>query len=113
MVFIMNESITKINFEKAKEMLDENSQCILLDVREESEFCISHAEGAQCLPVDSIDNKTASLAIDSLDTPVIVYCKTGSRSELAAQRLSELGYRNIFDLGSVVGWPYGMGFGAY
>lgn len=109
----MDNKIKPVSFEQAKEILDKNKNAVLLDVREESEFCISHAEGAQCLPVDSIDNKTASLAIDSLDTPVIVYCKTGSRSELAAQRLSELGYRNIFDLGSVVGWPYGMGFGAY
>lgn len=109
----MNESIKSVNFAKAKEILDQNKNSILLDVREESEFYISHAEGAQCLPVDSIDSDSARFVIGSPDTPVIVYCKTGSRSELAAQRLSKLGYKNIYDLGSVVGWPYGMGFGAY
>lgn len=109
----MDNKIKSVSFEQAKEILDKNKNAVLLDVREESEFCVSHADGAQCLPVDLIEKETASTEIESLDTPVIVYCKTGSRSELAAQRLCELGYRNIFDLGSVVGWPYGMGFGAY
>ena len=108
----MDKNIKPVSFEEAEKIITEQN-AVLLDVREESEFCVMHADGAQCLPVDSIDKTTAGIVIDSAQTPVIVYCKTGSRSSLAAQRLSALGYKNIYDLGSMVGWPYGMGYGAY
>lgn len=101
-----------IDFKKAKEILDSDRGCVLLDVREESEFYISHADGAQCLPVDSIDGETAAYIIGGKNTPVIVYCKTGARAALAKKRLNDLGYTQVYNLGSLVGWPYEMGFGA-
>lgn len=109
----MNEKIKRISFEKAKYLLDTNPQCILLDVREESEFYVMHADGAQSFPVDSINEETAKEVITRFDTPVIVYCKTGARALLASQKLISLGYKNVYDLGSLVDWPYGMGYGAW
>lgn len=107
----MKGKIKKISFEKAKELLDGGA--LMLDVREESEYYISHAQGALPFPVDEINEKTASEVIESKESPVIVYCKTGTRAALAAQALGELGYKNVFDLGSLVDWPYEMSFGAY
>ncbi len=109
----MKKNIKQVSFEEAEKIITEQKNAVLLDVREESEFCVMHADGAQCFPVDSIDKTTASLVIESIESPVIVYCKTGSRSKLAAQKLFELGYKNIYDIGSMVGWPYGMAYGAY
>ncbi len=109
----MSEKIIEISFEETKKLLESEKNCVLLDVREESEFCVSHAEGAQCLPVDSIDEKTAKFVIGNFETPVICYCKSGSRAELASNRLAQLGYKRIYNLGSLVGWPYAMSFGAY
>ena len=101
----------KIGFEEAKRILTEVPDAILFDVREEEEFAVMHADGAQLFPVDSIDRAEAERLIGAKDTPVILYCRTGNRSALAASRLTGLGYENVYDLGSMVGWPYGMAYG--
>ena len=46
--------------------------------------------------------------IGSKETPVLVYCRTGRRSREAAQKLEELGYTEVYDMGGLVGWPYGL-----
>jgi rhodanese-related sulfurtransferase len=102
------EKYEKITFEKAKEMMDKNDDCLIIDVREESEYVTGHADGALLLPVDDIDEKSASRVIPTKNTPVMLYCRSGSRSCLAAERLCKIGYKNVYDLGSLVGWPYGM-----
>lgn len=39
------------------------------------------------------------------DTPIVLYCRTGRMSKIAAQSLSEAGYRNVVDLeGGMVAW---------
>ena len=99
----------KISLEEAKELMDA-LPCVLLDVREEYEYMTGHAIGAKLLPVDSITRETAENVIAHPDMPVLVYCKTGARSFLAAQKLSALGYTNVHDIGSLVGWPYGISY---
>lgn len=104
----METRFTEISFEEAKNILDNEKDCIILDVREESEFIQGHADGAELFPVDSINEESAEEIIGSKDTPVMTYCRTGSRSCLAAQRLCELGYKHVYSIGSLVGWPYGI-----
>ena len=98
-----------INFEDARQIMD----CLpytLIDVREEREYLTGHAEGAHLLPVDKITAQTAGAIIPHRDMPVFVYCKSGMRSFTAANKLYELGYTNVFDMGSLVGWPYGISY---
>lgn len=101
-------SPTHITFEEAWEMLSQNDACVLLDVRDEAEYLVGHAEGAQLLPMHTITGETAAEKIPTLETPVITYCKSGRRSHKAAAALTALGYSNVYDLGSLVGWPYGI-----
>ena len=63
---------------------------------------------ALLLPVDEITEETAAQAIPSKDTDVLVYCRSGYRSNIAAQKLEQLGYTKIYDIGSLIGWPYGL-----
>ena len=98
----------RVSFEKAKEIIDSDPGCVLLDVREEAEYITGHAEDAVLLPVDEIDADTAAAAIPSFDSTVLVYCRTGRRSERAGKALEELGYTNIYDIGGLIGWPYGL-----
>ena len=100
---------TKITFEEAKNMLDEGG-CIMFDVRTDEEFFTGHAEGAVNFDVDTINAESAAELIPNKDTPIIVYCKTGERAKLAAEALCELGYTNVYDVGSLVEWPYGLSF---
>ena len=100
--------IRRISFAEAKELLDSEPACVLLDVREEEEYITGHAVDAVLLPVDELTDETAMDAIPSLDTPVLVYCRSGYRSAIAAHQLDEFGYETVYDIGGLVGWPYGL-----
>ena len=100
--------IRKVSFAEAKRLLDTLPVRVLLDVREEEEYITGHAADAVLLPVDELREETAREAIPSLQTPVLVYCRSGFRSAAAARKLEELGYETICDIGGLVGWPYGL-----
>lgn len=86
---------------------DELGKAIFLDVRSELEYQEGHIPGSDLLPYDTISEDTLSLYPD-LDQTIIVYCRSGRRSEIAAQALMELGYTKIFDMGGIVNWPYDL-----
>lgn len=98
----------KVSFETAKEMMDAEPEYLILDVREEEEYITGHADGAVLFPLDTIGAETAAEMIPSKDTLVFVYCRSGRRSQQAVKKLVELGYTKVYDMGSLVGWPYGM-----
>ena len=100
--------IERISFTRAKELLDTEPGCVLLDVREEEEYITGHAIDAVLLPVDELTDETAMDAIPGLDTPVLVYCRSGYRSNVAAHKLEDFGYSRVYDVGSLIGWPYGL-----
>ncbi len=100
--------ITKVSFAQAKKLLDTLPEKVLLDVREEEEYITGHAVDAVLLPVDELNDETALDVIPTLETPVLVYCRSGIRSNLAAHKLEEYGYTTIYDIGGLVGWPYGL-----
>lgn len=97
----------KIQFQQAKALLD-RGDCVLLDVREEEEYITGHAVGAVLLPLGELDEERAGECIPTLQTPVLVYCRSGRRSFEAARRLEEFGYEQVYDIGSLIGWPYGL-----
>lgn len=104
----MSNNFGNITFEDAKKIMDSEPDCLILDVREEEEYITGHADGAILFPVDSINEDTAGEIIPSKNTPLLVYCRSGSRSEAASRHLRELGYTRIHNIGSLVGWPYGI-----
>ncbi len=101
-----------LSFAQAHELLN-HEPCILLDVRTEEEYEAGHAKGAHLLPLDAIDADTAAEVIPTLSTPILLYCRTGRRTKLAAAQLDALGYTTLYDLGGLNGWPYGIDYGAY
>ncbi len=100
-----------VTFDKAKEIMDNEEQYLIVDVREEEEYITGHADGARLFPVDDINENTAGEIIPSKDMPVLIYCRTGARSALAARKLCALGYTRVYDIGSLVGWPYKIVYG--
>ena len=101
-------AIRKIDFAEAKEILDTHPECIIVDVREEEEYITGHAVGSRLFPVDDINAACANMLIPDKDIPYILYCRSGRRSAEAALKLNELGYTQIYDVGSLIGWPYGL-----
>jgi len=72
-----------------------NNDFLLLDVRTKEEYEESHLKGAINIPYDEINEDT------SLDKKLLifVYCKSGNRSKIATETLTDLGY-NVYDLGA-------------
>ncbi len=100
-----NSDYRKISAQEAKEMLDQNKDILLVDVRSEEEFKESHIEGAILIPSTEI----ASLAKTELpdkQATILIYCRSGNRSATASKELIAQGYSNIFDFGGINDWPY-------
>lgn len=96
----------KISFKQAKELLDNEPDIVMLDVRDEDEYITGHPTEAHLLPVDCINEESIKEFLKTKDTPVMVYCRTGVRSAEAAEYLGGIGYTRVYDLGSLIGWPY-------
>jgi len=72
---------------------DENN--FLLDVHTPEQTHITGTD--KFIPFDQIAGNIDSLPVDK-NTKILVYCRSGSMSKIAAQKISELGYANVYDL---------------
>ena len=95
----------KISPNEAMKIIRSGEECIMLDVRSPEEYKSGHIEGAVSLPIENINNLSAVI-IPNKDNFVIVYCRSGIRSEIAAEELIRLGYSYVYDMGGIVNWPY-------
>ena len=94
-----------INAEKAREMMNELDEFVLLDVRSEEEFSEGHIPGAIIIPHEEISERAESEILEK-DIPIFVYCRSGRRSKIAAEELVALGYSEIYEFGGIIDWPY-------
>lgn len=99
-----DESPRLLSPAEAKARLDANESVILLDVRTQEEFDEGHIPGAVCLPNELI-TADMPVAFDT-DAEILVYCHSGRRSAEAAEKLADMGYTNVADLGGIQDWPY-------
>jgi phage shock protein E len=67
----------------------------VIDVREPEEFSEGHVDGAINLPPSALLSGTKELDAIAKDAKIIVYCRTGSRSNVAKQILESMGYADI------------------
>ena len=94
-----------ITAEEARKLMDSEKDRIILDVRSREEYDQGHIPGAILIPDTEIEVKAADLLPDK-DQLILVYCRSGRRSKLAAQSLADLGYTNIREFGGILDWPY-------
>lgn len=94
-----------ITAEEAKRIMDNEEDYIILDVRTQAEYDQGHIPGAILIPNTEIETR-AEKVLEDKDQLILVYCRTGRRSKLAAEILVELGYTNIKEFGGIVDWPY-------
>lgn len=97
------KTYTQISQEQAAEMMTRDDGHIIVDVRRQDEFDGGHIPGAICIPNESIETeKPAELA--DLDQIILVYCRSGRRSKEAAQKLFDIGYKNVYEFGGIIDW---------
>lgn len=94
-----------IDADQALELLSNDSNIILLDVREYDEHIDERIDGSEILPL-SVFESLVETVYPNKETTFIVYCNSGRRSDEAIQIMLELGYENLYDLGGIIDWPY-------
>ena len=95
----------QITAEEAKKIMDSGEEHIILDAREQNEFDEGHIPSAILIPYTEIENKAKEMLTDK-DKLILVYCRSGRRSKIAAEALSKLGYTNVKEFGGIIDWPY-------
>lgn len=77
----------------------------ILDTREIVEFEVSHIPKAHYVGYSAFSEKEVLHLVPSNETPIVVYCSVGVRSEKIGKRLRELGYQNVKNLfGGIFEW---------
>lgn len=94
-----------ITAEEAKRIMDSEEGYIILDVRTQEEYDQGHIPGAIVISHEEIAEKAEDVLTDK-DQLILVYCRSGRRSKIAAEALAELGYTNIKEFGGILDWPY-------
>ncbi len=97
------KSYKQVSMEEAVQMMKEQSGYIILDVRTPEEYSQGHIPNAINLPNENISS--ADMAqLPKKDQLIFVYCRSGRRSKEAAQKLVNLGYTNIVEMGGILDW---------
>lgn len=99
------KTYTNITAEEAKKIMDTETDYVILDVRTAEEFSDGHIPGAVLIPDFEIEQK-AEEQLKNKDQLILVYCRSGRRSKIAAEALAKLGYTNIKEFGGIIDWPY-------
>lgn len=94
---------TQITMSEAVEMMESESDYIILDVRRPDEFATGHIPNAINIPNESIGTDEISELPDK-DQLILVYCRSGNRSKQASQKLVKLGYSNVVEFGGINDW---------
>ena len=95
----------KITAEQAYEMMN-TQEVTIVDVRTQSEYDEGHIQNAVLIPNETIGSEPLSNLPDK-NAVILVYCRSGRRSEEAARKLVNLGYVSVYDFGGINDWTYG------
>lgn len=92
-----------ISNEQLQEKLQSNDAIVIVDVRESAEYAFNHIPNAISMPLGELEERANEL---NKDDEIFVVCRTGRRSDLAAQMLNEKGFEKIINVTPGMGaWP--------
>lgn len=94
----VKSQIKEITVKQSEELISNGNLC-LIDVREESEFAEGIIDNAILIPRGMLEFKIDSIdAISNKSDTILLYCRSGNRSALAADTLQKLGYTNVLSM---------------
>ena len=95
----------QISGAEAKALMDSESGYIIIDARTQEEYDEGHIPGAILIPEYEIADR-AEKELPDEDQLILVYCRSGRRSKIAAEELVKLGYTNVKEFGGIIDWEY-------
>lgn len=100
---IENANIRYVSMDDIIQIMNENENYIILDVRTIEEFNQGHIPNAICIPNESIDDTVVNKLPDKKQM-ILIYCRSGNRSKQATEKLKNLGYLNLVEFGGIIDW---------
>ena len=98
-------SYDQISGAEAKALMDSESEYIIIDARTQEEYDQGQIPGAILIPEYEIADR-AEKELPDKDQLILVYCRSGRRSKIAAEELVKLGYTNVKEFGGIIDWEY-------
>lgn len=95
-------SFIMVSMAEGLDIAKKNPDAIIIDVRRDNEYKSGHIPGAVLFTMENISAKTAERILPDKDKLVLIYCRSGRRSKIAAQNLVDLGYTNIVEFGGII-----------
>ena len=95
----------QITAEQAKTIMDTEKDYVIIDARTAEEFAEGHIPNAVNLDYEDVEAKAEDMLPDK-EQLILVYCRSGRRSKIAAETLENLGYTNVKEFGGVIDWQY-------
>ncbi|HEU5143162.1 MAG TPA: rhodanese-like domain-containing protein [Solirubrobacterales bacterium] len=89
----------EVTRDEAQRLVEEGAQ--LVDVRADHEWEAGRIPGAKHVPLAELNERTGEI---EQDRPVVLYCRGGTRSTMAAEALAAAGYDAAKLTGGIVGW---------
>jgi rhodanese-related sulfurtransferase len=89
----------EVSRSEARKLIDEGAQVV--DVRADHEWEVGRIAGAAHVPLPELPQRLGEI---DKDRPVVVYCRGGNRSTMAADALAEAGYDAAKLNEGIVGW---------
>jgi len=85
-----------------KELSDSGEDFQLIDVREPHEYQICNIPHARLIPLGELPKRLREI---DRSRPIVLYCKTGSRSAKAADLLRQSGFTGVLNMtGGILAW---------
>lgn len=105
---MVNSKVNNVSGEEAYNIINENKDVIILDVRTAEEYENGHLHGAKLIPMGVLSSRISELERFK-DNPILVYCASGGRSPQAVNYLVQGEFSQIYHLTrGISSWRYGV-----
>ncbi len=84
-----------VNNDELARKIETSENIVILDVRESAEYAFNHLPNALSIPLGELEERLGEL---NKDDEIYVICRTGNRSDLVAQKLTENGFGNVLNV---------------
>lgn len=99
--------ISKLSQIEVKKQIENGDDIVILDVRAPHEFASGHIKGAINMPFECVPTQILEL-VKNKEQMIFVNCLSGARSRASAAIIKSKGYINVYDIGGVTTWKYGL-----
>lgn len=104
-LFGCSSNYKTVDVDTVYKAINDNIDVVILDVRTKEEYNEGHIKNSINIPIDDID----TIDIEKNKT-IYVYCASGNRSKMATNKLIDMGYTNVYDMGGINNYPYELEF---